>query len=132
MLASEIVGITNNPSIDEVLAAFDGKAVVVSWAVGATDGSCFPSPRDAARYRADPNSTFTRFWRQTVSEAALAAPPRLDASVNPAVVRPAEPSRLTVRLRHTEFSEPVVIVPVRRRRFLQSLPRWSIRRATIR
>jgi hypothetical protein len=87
------------------LAALDGAETVIgSWPVG--DGRIvFSGALDAWRFRGDANAGFGRFWRQTVEAAALAAPPRLALTLEPAVVRPHQLSRLTARLRRSEFEQ---------------------------
>ena len=105
VMASELLGFREDAFTDGVLGRFGRKAVILSWTVG--DGRfVFSGALDAWRYRAESKSAFTRFWRETVASAALTSPPRLDATLDPAVVRPHDHSRLTVRLRRTEFPDP--------------------------
>ncbi len=87
------------------LAALDGRETVIgSWPVG--DGRIlFSGALDSWRFRGDANGAFARFWRETVEAAALAAPPRVRVTLEPAVVRPHQLSRLTVRLRRSEFEQ---------------------------
>jgi hypothetical protein len=104
LLASELVVVPGAESVAATLAATTERSpVLISWPVG--DGRIlFSGALDAWRYRGDPKSTFSRFWRRTVIEAALAAPSRLDLRLTPAVVRPHQPARLTVRVRRTEIT----------------------------
>lgn len=59
---------------------------------------------DAWRYRADAEASFEMFWRGLVADAALAAPPRLSAGVEPAVARPGDEIAISVAVRPTEFT----------------------------
>jgi hypothetical protein len=103
LLASELVTLAADPSAIQPLASFSTQPVVLSWPLG--DGTLiFSGALDAWRFRGDPKSQFTRFWRETILNAALAAPPRIAVDVVPAVVRPGEEARITVRLRRTEYS----------------------------
>ena len=58
---------------------------------------------DAWRYRSNPASAFGPFWRAVVGEAALAAPPRLSATIEPAIAREGDPLSVSVNVRGTEF-----------------------------
>lgn len=62
----------------------------------------FSGALDAWRYRA---ATFDAFWRSLVADAALAAPPKLDVAVEPAVARPGDMVKLTVDVRATEIEQ---------------------------
>jgi hypothetical protein len=92
------------------LAALDERETVIgSWPVG--DGRIvFSGALDSWRFRGDASGAFARFWRETVEAAALAAPPRLLLTLEPAVVRPHQLSRLTVRLRRSEFEQTPGVV----------------------
>jgi hypothetical protein len=105
LLASEILGAPGAQVAATILAeTADRTPVVFSWPLG--DGRLiFSGALDAWRYRAAPTSQFTRFWRSLVTQAALAAPPRLQLMLTPAVVRPNQPARLTVRIRRTELTQ---------------------------
>jgi len=115
VMASELLAFADNRPGISVLARTGAKAVIVSSPMG--DGRIVLSGTlDAWRYRADPRSTFTRFWRETVLAASFTAPPPLDIRVQPAVVRPHQSAHVTVRLRRTEYEEsregaPAIAMP---------------------
>ena len=104
VMASEIVSMSRLPPGGRAYATFDGAPVIVSWPVG--DGRViFSGALDAWRYRADPQSRLTRFWRDELLSAALGAPPAVSIDVEPEVVRPGSDVRVAVRLRRTEFGD---------------------------
>jgi hypothetical protein len=57
---------------------------------------------DAWRFRAADNAAFDRFWQATLAGLALAAPPPIDISVAPPLLRPFEKGEVTVRVRTRE------------------------------
>jgi hypothetical protein len=63
----------------------------------------FSGALDAWRYRGDEEQALRRFLRSVVADAAAAAPPPVDVSVTPALVRPGEPVTVTARVRETEW-----------------------------
>ena len=104
VIASEIVAMSRLPPGGRAYATLDGAPVIVSWPVG--DGRViFSGALDAWRYRADPRSQLTRFWRDELLSAALSAPPPVSIDVEPAVARPGSDVRVAVRLRRTEFGD---------------------------
>lgn len=104
VMASEIVSMSRLPPGGRAYATLDGAPVIVSWPVG--DGRViFSGALDAWRYRADPQSRLTRFWRDELLSAALGAPPAVSIDVEPEVVRPGSDVRVAVRLRRTEFGD---------------------------
>jgi hypothetical protein len=54
---------------------------------------------DAWRFRAADNGAFDRFWQSTIAGLALAAPPPIDISVVPPLLRPGEQGEVIVRVR---------------------------------
>ena len=58
---------------------------------------------DAWRYRTNGQQSFARFWRRTLSEAALAVPPRVSVEVEPSLARVGEKTRVRARVRETEL-----------------------------
>jgi hypothetical protein len=113
LMASEVLYLRDVTPVATVLAESAKKAIVVSWPAG--DGRfVFSGALDAWRYRAAPSATFSQFWKQTVLSAGLAAPPRIAIALSPAVIGRHQRSRVTVRLRRTEFSDlakAVTVVP---------------------
>jgi hypothetical protein len=81
-----------------VASAGDGSPVVVSLPHGR--GRLFASgAMDAWRYRASAGRAFDRFWQAAVAALALAAPPPVEVTVSPPVLRPLERADVLVRLR---------------------------------
>lgn len=105
VLASEFLTIPTMPRGARAIAALNGAAVIVTWPVG--DGRViFSGALDAWRYRADPKSRLSQFWRQELLTAALGAPPPIQVDLRPAIVRPGGRVSLRVRLRRTEWADP--------------------------
>ena len=78
--------------------AADGAPVILSTARGG--GRLLVSgAMDAWRFRANGNRAFDRFWQATLAGLALAAPPPIDISVAPPLLRPFEKGEVTVRVR---------------------------------
>jgi hypothetical protein len=87
------------------------RSVVLTWPLGA--GSVmFSGALDAWRFRASADDGFSRFWRARVAEAALAAPQRLEVTVDPGVARPGEALRVRVQFRRTELEETADVTRV--------------------
>ena len=104
VVASEVVSLGALPRGGRALATLENAPVILSWPVG--DGHIvFSGALDAWRYRADPKSRLSQFWRNELLSAAFNAPPPVRIDVEPAVVRPGEFVRLKVRLRRTEWVE---------------------------
>jgi hypothetical protein len=95
-----------SPGVDVVAttAGADAAPVVVSAPSGSgrllTSGAM-----DAWRFRAADNGAFDRFWQSTIAGLALAAPPPIDVSIEPSLVRPLERGHVTVRVRSGEYAE---------------------------
>jgi hypothetical protein len=80
----------------------DGKAVVVSWPIGAgTLIVC--GGLDAWRYRASDEQQFASFWRAVVAGAARRVPPPLSVELDPPIAEPGARVQVTARVRRTEF-----------------------------
>ena len=60
---------------------------------------------DAWRYRDREAGAFARFWRGVILEQASAVPPPVEVTAVPALARPGDPVRVTVRLRGTEIPD---------------------------
>jgi len=99
--ASEIVSITATPGV-RALASLNSAPVIFSWPLGA-GRVLFSGALDAWRYRGDPRSRTREFWRDAIMTAALAAPPRVQLEMKPAVVRPGGSARIVARVRPTEI-----------------------------
>jgi hypothetical protein len=67
---------------------------------------------DAWRHRATEADDFGFFWRALVADAALAAPPRIDVSVQPPIARPGDDLRVVVSVRRTEFTSQTDLITV--------------------
>ena len=99
------IGGAEAPPRDEIAAASDGSAVIVSMPHGR--GRLLVSgAMDAWRYRAAGGSAFDRFWQSSLAALALTAPPPIDVDVTPAVPSPLERAEISVRLR-SRASAPV-------------------------
>jgi hypothetical protein len=87
--------IVNSPAV-KTLATLDGQPVIVSRALG--HGHVISSGAlDAWRARSD--GRFAAFWSGLVSDAALAVGPDVAVVVEPALARPGERVRVTMRRR---------------------------------
>jgi hypothetical protein len=83
---------------DTLAKAAGGAPVILSTARGG--GRLLVSgAMDAWRFRANGNRAFDRFWQATIAGLALAAPPPIDISVAPPLLRPFEKGEVTVRVR---------------------------------
>ena len=84
----------------EVLAKAGGDASPVIVTMPRGSGRLLVSgAMDAWRFRAADNGAFDRFWRATLAGLALAAPPPIEISVAPPLLRPLEKGEVTVRVR---------------------------------
>ena len=99
--ASEIVSTPATAGV-RPLASLNGAPVIVSWPLGA-GRVLFSGALDAWRYRGDPRSRAREFWRDAIMTAALAAPPRVQLEIEPAVVRSGGTARIVARIRPTEI-----------------------------
>jgi hypothetical protein len=89
---------TSGAGGEVVASAGDGSPVALSLPQGR--GRLFVSgAMDAWRYRASAERAFDRFWQATVAALALAAPPPIEVSVSPAVLRPLERAEISLHLR---------------------------------
>jgi hypothetical protein len=87
-----------------VLAADEaGDPIVVAVRRGA-GAAIFSGALDAWRYRGQDEEAFARFWRRTVASQAVAVPPALDVTVEPALARPGERVTITARLRDDQLA----------------------------
>ena len=93
--AADVVVPASLPAASTVIAG-GNKPVVWETPVGA--GRLIVSgARDAWRFRDPGSSTFDRFWRTVVADAAASAPPPLQVEMSPALAKPGE----TVEVRAT-------------------------------
>jgi hypothetical protein len=104
--ASELV-VFDAPAPGTDIVATTGGAepdpVAVSMPVGS--GRLFVSgAMDAWRFRAADNRAFDRFWQSTIAALALAVPPPIELSIEPAIVRPLGRGEITVRVRSGEYA----------------------------
>lgn len=99
--ASEIVSIPATAGV-RPLASVNGAPVIFSWPLGA-GRVLFSGALDAWRYRGDPRSRARGFWRDAIMTAALAAPPRVQLEMEPAVLRSGRTARIVARIRPTEI-----------------------------
>ncbi len=94
----------------DVLASVDregaARPVVFSTPLGA-GRVVFSGAMDAWRFRAvgDDEGNFARFWTAAIAGEALAAPAKLELSVDPGTVRPGELVDVTLRLRRSELRD---------------------------
>jgi hypothetical protein len=99
--ASELLVASNPAPGSQVVAATGGAdtaAIVVSMPHG--DGRLLVSgAMDAWRFRAAGASAFDRFWQATIAGLAVAAPPPIEVSVEPPLLRPGEQGEVIVRMR---------------------------------
>lgn len=104
LLASELAVPRSLPPASTVLAADPQRRPVVFVARRGAGAVILSGALDAWRHRAADDEAFARFWRQTIAAIATAVPPAMDVSVSPAIARPGEPVRVSVRIRDTELS----------------------------
>ena len=78
--------------------------VVFTWPIGA-GRVVFSGALDAWRFRGSDGDAFGRFWTAIVSGAALAAPDRIELSVDPGVTRPGDDVSVQLRVRASEIDE---------------------------
>jgi hypothetical protein len=104
LLASELAIPRNLPAGATVLAADpQRRPVVVSWRRGA-GAVILSGALDAWRHRGADEEAFARFWRQTIAGVAASVPPPLQISIEPAIARPGDAVRISVRLRDSELA----------------------------
>lgn len=103
MLASELAVPRSLPPASTVLAADPQGRPVVFVARRGAGAVIISGALDAWRHRAADDEAFARFWRQTIAAIATAVPPAMEVSVSPAIARPGEPVKVSVRLRETEL-----------------------------
>jgi hypothetical protein len=90
------------PAIAELRRDGNTHPVVFAYPLG--NGTVvFSGALDAWRYRTDEGQDLDAFVRSLVAEAALIAPPPVDLSVSPSMVRPGEPIAVRVAVRPTAF-----------------------------
>lgn len=104
--ASELLlpppGLDGMHSLAEVQHGQSDRPVVMSFERGA-GRIVFSGALDAWRYRA--STGFDAFWRSLIADAALAAPPKLDVVVEPALAHPGDAVKVTVDVRATEVAQ---------------------------
>jgi hypothetical protein len=84
--------------------ASDSSGTPIVFAVRRGEGAVIVSGAlDAWRYRDRNDAAFTRFWPAAVLQQASAVPPLLDVRARPALARPGDAVKVTVRLRETEL-----------------------------
>lgn len=113
--AAEIAAPAGDVASHEVLAVarVDKAARPVVLSRRAGEGRIiFSGALDAWRYRAVHADAFDRFWLSTIGAAALAAPPRLSLTAEPAVAAPGQPMVIRARVRATEFDRSAAVVAV--------------------
>lgn len=113
--AAEIAAPAGNVPSHEVIAVArvdkSARPVVLSRRAG--EGRIiFSGALDAWRYRAAHEDAFDRFWLSTIGAAALAAPPRLSLTAEPAVAAPGQPLVIRARIRATEFDRSAAVAAV--------------------
>ncbi len=92
----------------DVLASIDreGRSRPVVFGAPLGDGRVvFSGAMDAWRFRAADEAGFARFWISTIAGLSLAAPPRLDLSAEPGVVRPGDVVDVRLRVRRSELTD---------------------------
>ncbi len=100
--AGDVVVPATVPAAATIIAG-GRKAVVWENAVGA--GRLIVSgARDAWQFRDAGSSTFDRFWRTLIADAAATAPPPLIVETNPALAKPGETVGLRATLRDVALS----------------------------
>jgi len=108
--ASELAIPRSGVAAVDVLASVDlegaARPVVFSTPLGA-GRVVFSGAMDAWRFRAvgDDDGNFARFWTSAIAGEALAAPAKLELSVEPGAVRPGEFVDVTLRLRRSELRD---------------------------
>jgi hypothetical protein len=105
LAATELLVPQTVPPLAEALAVDGSGRPVVFVARRGAGAAIVSGALDAWRYRERNGGGFARFWRSVLAAQAAAVPPRLEATVDRAVVRPGERVRLTARLRSTELPQ---------------------------
>ena len=106
--ASELALPRGTIAPSDVLASIEreGSARPVVFGAPLGDGRVvFSGAMDAWRFRAADEASFARFWTSTVAGLSLAAPPRLDLSAEPGVVRPGDVVHVRLRVRRSELHD---------------------------
>lgn len=107
------------PDVDVIAetGGADAAPVIVSMPRGS--GRLFISgAMDAWRFRAAGTGAFDRFWRSAIAGLAQAAPPPVDVTVEPPLLRPLERGTVIVRVRSREYAPLVAAIdddPIRLR-----------------
>jgi hypothetical protein len=97
------------------------RTAVAWWPLGA-GRILFSGALDAWRHRAADADGFATFWRTTIAAAAIAAPARVNVTIDPLVVQRGTRARLRVSLRGTEFDDrnASVTIPAARAELIAS------------
>jgi hypothetical protein len=103
LLASELAIPRALPAGATVLAADPQRRPVVVSARRGAGAVILSGALDAWRHRGADEEAFARFWRQAIAGVSASVPPPLQMSIEPAVARPGDPVRISVRLRDTEL-----------------------------
>jgi hypothetical protein len=101
-LALPRVGQSGAEALASVQLERGAQPLVVTWPVGA-GRVIFSGALDAWRFRARDEDAFTRFWELRIAEAALAAPPPLELSLDPPIASPGEEVVIRARVRTTQL-----------------------------
>jgi hypothetical protein len=100
--ASELLLASTEQSVASVRQAGRTRAAIV--AIDRGEGRIIVSGvLDAWRYRATSADAFASFWRALVVDAGLAAPAKLQVSVDRSILRPGEEVNVSITLRATEL-----------------------------
>jgi hypothetical protein len=121
--ASELALPRGSIASPDVLASVEregGRRAVVFGAPLGDGRVVFSGAMDAWRFRAADETGFARFWTSTVAGLALSAPPRLDLSAYPGIVKPGDFVGVRLRLRRSELNDSAsrVDVPAVRARLI--------------
>lgn len=103
--AADVVVPANLPAASTVIA---GGAQPVVWETPVGAGRLIVSgARDAWRFRDPGSSTFDRFWRTVIADAAASAPPPLELETWPALAKPGETVELRATIRDAALAADV-------------------------
>ena len=86
------------------------RPVIVSWPSGA-GRVVFSGALDAWRYRTGKDG-YAQFWRATIGAGAMAAPGRVEVTLEPGAVAPGDTAIVRASVRATEFEEDSVLVTI--------------------
>ena len=86
------------------------RPVIVSWPSGA-GRVVFSGALDAWRYRSGKDG-YAQFWRATIGAGAMAAPGRVEVTLERGAVAPGETAIVRARVRATEFDEESALVTI--------------------